>query len=385
MRKSFIFIFVGILLSGCASTHLPPVDAQNYRKVPDEKRLWDRAAEERLGLNESGLLFKDRALEGYLNRIMDNLITDEIRERMDVQVKVLNNPYSNAFAYPDGLVYVHTGMLARIENEAQLATLLAHEITHATHRHAIRERRSFRNKAAVLASMQATFGTLPAIGELTSALGEIGAKAAVSGYSRGMETEADTIGLERMIVAGYDPREAPKLFDHLIAEMDEEGAREPFFFGSHPKLKDRKNNFSKHVAGLSDPRGRVGKKAFEEKVAPAILATSELDLKAGRFARAEQGALRYAAIRPKDASGSYLLGEIYRQRAQEGDYEKAKEQFRRAVSLDGKMAEPYRAIAILYFNEGHLARAKTNFEAYLHRNPRAEDRDFILQYIRQCK
>lgn len=385
MRHFLTGLLAGLLLAGCATTNLPPLDAGNYRPPADEKRLWLHAAEEGKDLDESGLLFHDAQLEKYLNEVMQKLLTDEIRSRLKVQVKVLNNPYSNAFAFPNGQVYVHTGMLARIDNEAQLATLFAHEITHATHRHSARERRSYRNKAAVMASMRATFGTLPAVGELTNALGELGAKAAVSGYSKDLEREADEVGLQRMIVAGYDPREAPKLFDHLLAEIAEEGEEEPFFFGSHPKLKNRKANFEKAVERIAVPRGRTGQEAFESKVAPAILATAETDLKAGRFARAESSAKRYTEIRPKDGRGYYMLGEIHRQRSQEGDEEEAKKLFRQALQVNEDLPDPYRAVGILYFNEGNKPRAKANFNAYLKRAPRADDRDFILEYIRQCQ
>ena len=61
-------------------------------------------------------------------------------------IHVLINPSLNAFAYPTGAIYVHSGLLARLENEAQLATVLAHEIAHIVHRHAIRHLRQERNK-----------------------------------------------------------------------------------------------------------------------------------------------------------------------------------------------------------------------------------------------
>jgi len=385
VRHFLTALIAGLLLAGCATTNLPPLDAENYRPLPDEQRLWLHASEEGKDLDKSGLLFHDAPLEKYLNEVMQKLLTDEIRSRLKVQVKVLDNPYSNAFAFPNGQVYVHTGMLARIDNEAQLATLLGHEITHATHRHSARERRSYRNKAAVMASMRATFGTLPAVGELTNALGELGAKAAVSGYSKGLESEADRVGLQRMIAAGYDPREAPKLFDHLLAELAEEGEEEPFFFGSHPKLQNRKANFEKAVESLTDPRGRSGQEPFERRVAPAILTTAETDLKAGRFTRAERSAKRYTEIRPNDARGYYLLGEIHRQRSQEGDEEEAKKLFRLALQVDENLPDPYRAVGMLYFNEGNKKRAMANFNAYLKRAPRAGDRDFILEYIKQCQ
>src|SRR4030067_1130229 len=90
--------------------------------------------------------------------------------------------------------------------EAQLATLLAHEMTHATHRHAIKQFRDARNKTAFLAVI--TAGT----SGLAAPLGALGTLAAITGYSREQEAEADREGFKLMVKAGYDPGEAPKLF-----------------------------------------------------------------------------------------------------------------------------------------------------------------------------
>ena len=56
----------------------------------------------------------------------------------DVKIVVIKDPYLNAFAFPNGVIYIHTGMLARMDNEAQLAALLAHEMSHCIHRHTLR-------------------------------------------------------------------------------------------------------------------------------------------------------------------------------------------------------------------------------------------------------
>ena len=101
----------------------------------DEKRLWNRSEEEERSIAKSGMLYQDRELEAYLNGVASKLQPPEAYERIPFRILVLKNPYCNAFALPNGYIYVHTGILARMDNEAQLATLLAHEMTHATHRH----------------------------------------------------------------------------------------------------------------------------------------------------------------------------------------------------------------------------------------------------------
>ena len=78
------------------------------------------------------------------------------------------------------------------------------------------------NKSLVFASTRSLIGGLPALGELSTALGEISAKASINGHSGDLETEADLVGIKQVVKAGYDPREATKLLQHLVAEMEEE-------------------------------------------------------------------------------------------------------------------------------------------------------------------
>ncbi len=369
-------------LVGCATTNLPPVGTPGYTTLEDEKRLWSRSEGEQQIIDRSGMLFDDKALEKYVNDVARKLPPAEVAREIPYRIQVLDNPYSNAFAFANGAIYVHTGILARMDNEAQLASLLAHEMAHASHRHQLREFRGVRNKSAVFASMRATLGGLPAIGGLATALGELGTVAAVTGYSRDLEREADQVGIEWMVAAGYDPKEAPKLFLHLKAEAEEEEIKEPFFFGSHPKLKERIRNYEEFLEAYPGQGGKVNRETFEKKVAGAVYATALLDLRAGRFAKAERGAKRYAAIHPKDGKGHYLLGEIHRQ---QGALEDAKTHFGKAISLDPSCPDPYRAMGMLHLKEGEKSQAKKSFKAYLAKSPKAEDRSYIEEYIRQCQ
>ncbi len=375
-----------ILLAGCASTNLQPVTSGTYQPLPEEKRI-NRACEaEQRRLTDSEMIYANPKLSAYLNAVAMKVLPGEARNKVAIEIRVINNPYCNAFAYPNAKVYVHTGILARMENEAQLATLLGHEMAHVTHRHLLRERRSIRNKAAGLASFKATLGSVPLVGELSSALGELGTMASISGYSKELETEADNVGLEWMVAAGYDPRESPKLFEHLMAEMEEEDQDEPFFFGSHPKLADRQANYQRFIAERGYPQGgTVNRAIYEKAVAPAIYETARLDLKAGRYAKAEKGIQRYLQIDPRSGRAHYLLGEVYRQRNHRDDIQNAIKHLLRASKLDRQHAATYRSIGIVYMSQKDKKAARQAFRSYLKFAPQAMDREFILEYIRQLE
>src|SRR5262249_60315232 len=100
-------------------------------------------------------LYQDALLEEYLDNIARRLTPPELEEAgIPIRVRILQDPSLNAFAYPNGAIYIHTGLLARVGNEAQLATILGHEMTHGINRDAVRNYRDTRNKV-ILANIGA--------------------------------------------------------------------------------------------------------------------------------------------------------------------------------------------------------------------------------------
>jgi predicted Zn-dependent protease len=385
MKKLILgFLFISFL--GCATTNLPPVTSNEFVIEQDEERLWSRSEKEQEQISESGLVYKHKKLDAYLNKVARKLQSPEAYEKVPCKIVVLKNPYCNAFAYPNGVIYIHSGMLSRMDNEAQLATLLAHEMTHATHRHQIMEYRGLLNKTAVFASIRAAVGGVPAIGGLSSVLGEIGTKAAISGHSRSLETEADMEGIKLVIKAGYDPREAPKLFKHIQEELEEEELEEPFFFGSHPRLQERIENYEEFLkTNAPKKRGIVNEKVFRKRTSRLVLENAVLDLQEGRFQSALRGTDKYLSVWPKSSRAYCFRGKVYRQRGENGDLEKAKKDLRKSISLNRSNAEAMRELGIVYFKQGEKSNASKAFKSYLKLSPKAADREYVKEYIAQCK
>jgi predicted Zn-dependent protease len=208
----------------------------------DERRLWSRAREEEGRWEKSGLLYSDPSLTEYVNGIAQRVLPAAARlPGLSIRVHIMQHPLLNAFALPHGSIYIHTGLLARMENEAQLATLLAHEMTHVTHRHAVKCWRSLQNKTAFMATLQVTLAGIP-FANLAALLGSVGTLASVYGYGRDLEGQADIEGFKALVQAHYDPKEAARLFVHLQRSVAEEKKPEPFFFGTHPQLQERIDN-----------------------------------------------------------------------------------------------------------------------------------------------
>ena len=343
---------------------VPPVTAPGFKLAPDEARLWREAAELEARARKSGAVLEDPALEKYLLGIARRLAPRGALDKLEVRVYVIESPALTAFTTPDGAIFVSMGLLSRLDDEAQLAMVFGHELTHAVNRHHLVEYRTLKEGADLTAGLP--FG-----------LGALGTKAAVTGYSRDLEREADEQGLGLLAAAGYDVREAPKPFEHLAAWVKDAGIEEPYQFASHPRLEERLQSTRTLVeTRFKDRRtGDQGADRYRKATREVILATARLDLAGGRFDAAERGAESYLALRPRSAEALTVLADSARQKG--GADERALELYRKAVALDGGCAEAQRGLGLALARRGDRAGARVALRSYLKLAPAAADRAWI--------
>jgi len=337
-----------------------------------------RAAEKRL--EQSDALYNDPKLEAYVNRVAMRLVATVPEKDGGFRVKVIKDPHLNAFTYPDGFCYVNTGILARLENEAQLAALLAHEIGHFVNHHAVKDLRRLQHQPDPAARDLADKDTA------SSALVAQSVECTWSGYRHEAELEADREGLKLMMRAGYNPYEALRLFEHLAEEMTREKYHEPLFFGTHPRLQTRIEKYSEFLASIDPTRGfRLnGENRFGIMLRDVILDNISLDIQAGRFAQARQASERFLATYSDDARVYYLLGEICRQQGRDGDESNRAESFyKRAIDLDAGYPEPHRALGLMYYKAGQSQQAQPYLEASLFLAPNAQENTYIRNYLKR--
>lgn len=352
----------------------------------DEKMLWQKSEQEQRVFESNGLIYPDQEIEDYLNQVVAKLRPQSVPEDLVIRVKVIKNAYLNAFAYPNGMIYIHTGLLARMDNEDQLAAVLAHELIHCTQRHALRAFRKYRDQPAILTAVQHTLFKTLGLLDMDRYQGIGVAMAAISGYARELEAEADRLGIELMSAAGYDPKEALFLFNHMSAEIEREKLEEPFFFASHPTVRQRVDN----LQNLRDPvylslRPAIkNSEIYFTKLGQLFLDNARLDIRRGRFQAARRGIEKYLQIKPDDSRAFFLLGEIYRQQGQPIDTQLALKNYNRAITLDPGYAAPHKAIGLIHYKQGHHALAKKFFESCLQLSPNTPDKAYIQGYIKQC-
>jgi predicted Zn-dependent protease len=385
MKYFVIVIAVCCLASGCIAPHAVTVN-EELNSSEDERMLWRRVQKEQEAIDNSGFLYRDPELENYLNRIAKKLQANSVAPDFQIHVKVLNDPNLNAFAYPNGVIYVHTGILARMDNEAQLAALLSHEMTHCTHRHSLRVIRSIKDRPAYIAAVQQTLAKISPVQTVARLLGATGSMAAVTGYTRELESEADQVGLDLMAKANYDSKQALKLFEHLKQEIEAEEVKEPFFFGTHPHVQQRLNNVQNWLAKDNQEMKAPVKNTseFQTGLQRVILANARLDLRQGRFDVARKTVVKYLSMQPNDARANYLFGEILRQRNRQDDAGAAVKYYKKAISLDPSFPEPYKAMGLMHYKVGKKQLAKKFFESCLLLSPNASDKAYIQGYLKNC-
>ncbi len=378
---------------GCASTALPPVTKSPSGLVleEDERRIWNRAREEQEKLRRAHVEYDDPGLKAYLNAVAQRLVRDEASQAgFSLDVRIVKNPALNAFIYPTGTMYVHTGILARMENEAQLATLLAHEMTHASHRHAVRQFRDLRNKADILAGFSVVTVPFGSLGMLVHLLGAVGIMASVYGYAQDLEREADLEGFQAMVHAGYEPREAPKLFRHLKQWVEEEEKPEPFFFSTHPRLVERIASYEAIIV-QSEPTlrrpepMRIGEEAYLAHTRRMVLDNAALDLSAGRFLQAQKGFQKVLSLDPENARANFFMGETYRCQNNPKLFPEAIWLYNRAIALDPTYADPHKGLGNLHYQARQFDQAAAAFERYLQLAPDAPDRGHIRTLIQSLQ
>tara|TARA_R110001592_G_scaffold363355_1_gene685061 strand:+ start:26732 stop:28150 length:1419 start_codon:yes stop_codon:yes gene_type:complete len=140
-------------------------------------------------------------LAEYVNQVGQRIATNLKNNKETFTFTVIDNPDINAFAIQDGYIYIHRGLIAYLESEAQLAAVLAHEVGHVTANHHGRQKRA-QTSSSVVAGLLAILTRSSDVGEASALWGA----SMVSGYGRDMELEADELGSEYLLQSSYDPQ-----------------------------------------------------------------------------------------------------------------------------------------------------------------------------------
>jgi hypothetical protein len=177
----------------------------------------------------------DQVVQQYVNNIGKRLAAQAPGEKFPYQFKVVDVKEINAFALPGGFLYVHTGAIVAAKNEAELAGVMAHEVSHAALRHGTNQMSKQMVAEKGLGVASAILGGGRDGASLGDSVLSAGANLLFMKFSRTAEKQADITGAEIMASAGYDPRGLGEFFKTLMAE----GARPPQILSDHPDPGNR--------------------------------------------------------------------------------------------------------------------------------------------------
>ncbi|MEP7349309.1 MAG: M48 family metallopeptidase [Sphingorhabdus sp.] len=342
----------------------------------DERGLWLEMDEQEREIKNSKFLIRDQALNDYIRSVLCKAVG---KDRCGAtRIYVVRTPYFNASMAPNGMMVVWTGLLLRARNEAELATVLAHEFGHFENLHSLQSFRDIRAKTDAMAWLS----FLPyGIG----LIGQVGLIGSVFSFNRDMERQADMVAVDYMAAHGYDPRAAADIWEHFRAEMDATAAernvksrkdKNSGFFATHPNSGER----MEYLRAAAAKKGADGfsNGSLEYRAAMADWWPKLIDdqIKLNDFGATEflLGQLAASGWTPELL---YARGELYRARGKEGDFQKAVDFYRQSIGIGSSIAENWRGLGISLMRSGEKEDGQKALREYLAKRPDAADKAMI--------
>jgi predicted Zn-dependent protease len=378
-----VLLFVIAAACPAISLHAQSVSdsAAGFKFTKVDSDLLSEADNVDATFEKKGLVMHDPGLQEYLDKVGKGVLAARpVPEQVEYKFRALRDTMVNAFALPNGTVYVTTGLLALLENEAQLAGILGHETAHVYERHSYLQNRSIRKKALTINILQivasgagavpgsgavAVFGTAIWAGAQVSSLVLV---ASVYGYSREMESQADSDGIAAMTSASYDPHGMARAFELLDNDTKLEYEPIETFYHDHPKLTNRRELAVAFADKHSPAQPLSGaEKDYLSVVAPAIAYNINADMQGRRARTALARSSRMASIFPDEPNWQLLMANSYRalgakskkptdkEQTDSGQAEHRKEYF--------KMTEHEEQARLLKMPEGEAAQRENRAQA----------------------
>lgn len=238
MRRRLIVVslMTAMALLAAGQKKLPKPGWPNFFSKEQDVQMGREYAQQ---VEQQMTVVQNKDLTDYINKIGERLVKQGGLDDYPYFFKVVQDPTINAFALPGGPMFVHTGLIKAADNEAQIAGVLAHELSHVVLRHGTNQA-----SKAQLIQIPAMLAGIVGGGTLTGQLAQLGiglgANSVILKFSRGAESDADLLGAHTMAKAGYNPLELARFFEKLEAEMGRSGnSKLAQFMSDHPNPGNR--------------------------------------------------------------------------------------------------------------------------------------------------
>ncbi len=318
-RREFIWmssISAAGLVAGCATN---PVSGKS------QLMLMSEAQEIQIDKQQSPHQFsadygptQDSSLNAYLQQTGKRMAARTHRPQMPYSFRAVNATYVNAYAFPGGSIAATRGILLSLENEAELAALLGHELGHVNARHTAEQMSKGTLTQMVLMGVMVAASTQgDGWGQLAQVAGMIGGSALLAKYSRDNERQADALGMEYMVRSQYSPQGMVDLMDMLKGMSKHKPGISQVLFASHPMSTERYDTAirriqSKYASALKNPIYReryMDNTTNLRKIKGAIetMQKSEVAMARKKYPEAEGDLKRALAQVPEDYAGLMMM------------------------------------------------------------------------------
>ncbi len=371
-----------LVIAGCA-TNTPDIrPGERPAADTNEAGYWMVADRLERRIKTSGRRIDDEELQTYVNEV-----ACRVSERYcgDLRVYVTRRAGFNAYMLPNGAMVLWSGLLLRMEDEAQLATVIGHEIAHYERRHTYQRRQQARiaSNAALVFNVASAMAGVGNAGNLANLI----AQGYVAAYSREQERESDTLAVRKLSDAGYQVAAAPEIWRDLIAERDAAEADPSVpLFATHPPSDERLDAMEKQIGSMADgAESRRFETRYLDHVLPHRGRWLEQELARGQWARVEVLLDRLEKQGARPGEIAFYRGELHRQRRNEGDVAAAVAAFRRARTLAGTPVEVHKSLGFALWRDDQPDAARSSFQRYLNEAEAPEDAAMVRSYIQQLE
>lgn len=355
-------------LSGCATSPVTGETILVGMSEAQEKQTDAQVAPHQFSQDLGAI--QDEAVNGYVAGIGQRMGTLTHRPQMPYSYRVLNANYVNAYTFPGGAMGVTRGILADLDDEAQLAALLGHELGHVNARHAAqRQGQNLVAQAALaglnVAAQSSDWGGLMSMG------GQIGASALLAGYSREHEREADALGQEYLVKAGYPATGMVRLHQLLVAEEKSAPSLLQTMFSTHPMSSER----MQAAQAAADSRYRISNSldarrerfmdstASLRRIRPTIDAckNGETAMAARQYPKAQAEFQTALARTPRDYASNLRMAQCLQA---QGQTAKAVDYADNAREIYPQEAQAYKLAGVLALQQRDAGRAYQNLDRF---------------------
>ncbi|ACK54962.1 M48 family metalloprotease [Thauera aminoaromatica] len=355
-------------LSGCATSPVTGETILVGMSEAQEKQTDAQVAPHQFSQDLGAI--QDEAVNRYVAGIGQRMGTLTHRPQMPYSYRVLNANYVNAYTFPGGAMGVTRGILADLDDEAQLAALLGHELGHVNARHAAqRQGQNLVAQAALaglnVAAQSSDWGGLMSMG------GQIGASALLAGYSREHEREADALGQEYLVKAGYPATGMVRLHQLLVAEEKSAPSLLQTMFSTHPMSSER----MQAAQAAADARYRISNSldarrerfmdstASLRRIRPTIDAckNGETAMAARQYPKAQAEFQTALARTPRDYASNLRMAQCLQA---QGQTAKAVDYADNAREIYPQEAQAYKLAGVLALQQRDAGRAYQNLDRF---------------------